>query len=151
MISNYKIDFITKEQTLDLRQRSLRPFLAKSECQYPEDGNTETKHFGLFYNGNIVSIATIFPQSYFEFSSGNPYRLRGMATDSNFRGQGFGSFILMTVFDYLKVKRCDLLWCHARIRATSFYRSNGFLPHAQVFDVPQTGPHQLIYKRIIPK
>lgn len=151
MISNYKIELIRPEQTLELRQKNLKPFLSKEECLNPEDHGVETRHFGLFYNNKIVSVATIFPQAHVDFSCGYPFRLRGMATDLNYRGQGFGSVVLMTIFDYLKEKRCDLLWCNARLKASNFYKSNGFIAHSEVFELPQIGPHRVMYKRIIPK
>lgn len=151
MISNYQIEFISSEQTLELRQKNLKPFLSISECANPEDNLIETKHLGLIYNEKIVSVVTIFPQAHPDFSCGLPYRLRGMASDVNYRGQGFGSVLLMTAFDYLKDKKCDLLWCNARLKAMNFYKNNGFIVHSDIFELPQIGPHRVMYKRIIPR
>lgn len=151
MISDYKIEFIKPAQTLEIRQKNLKPFLSVSECANPEDDGVDTKHFGLIYNNKIISVASVFPQAHVDFSCGLPYRLRGMATETNYRGQGFGSVILMTIFDYLKEKRCDLLWCNARFKAFNFYKCNGFVSHSDIFEIPQIGPHRVMYKRIIPR
>lgn len=151
MISNYKIEFITINKVLELRQKNLKPFLTLAECKNSEDDNVLTKHFGIFYNNNCVSVATVFPESHKDFQCGNPYRLRGMATDSQFRGQGFGSILLMHAFDYLKDIKCDLLWCNARLKALNFYKQNGFHAQSEIFELPQIGPHIVMYKRIIPK
>jgi GNAT superfamily N-acetyltransferase len=151
MISNYKIEFIQPEQTLELRQRNLKPFLSRTECENPEDYWISTKHFGLYYSQKMVAIATVFPQANVEFACGSPFRLRGMATDTNYRGQGFGSVLLMTIFDYLKDQRSDLIWCNARFKALNFYRNNGFQFHGEIFELPDIGPHRIMYKRILPK
>lgn len=151
MISNYKIDLITSEQTLDLRQKVLKPFLSKKECLNPEDLSPITTHFGLFYNEHLISVATIFPASNTNMHCGFPYRLRGMATDIKYQGQGFGGALLMSTIDFLKDKRCDLLWCNARFKAFPFYKSNGFQFSGDMFDLPDIGPHKVMYKRIIGK
>ena len=151
MISNYKIDFITSEQTLELRQKVLKPYLSKKECLNPEDFQATTTHFGLFYNNRLISIATIFPESNKVLHCGFPYRLRGMATDINYQGQGFGGALLMSIIDFLKDKRCDLLWCNARLKAFQFYRANGFQNSGEIFELPDIGPHKVMYKRIIGK
>ena len=151
MISNYKIDLITSDQTLELRQKVLKPFLSRKECANIEDSFPTTKHFGLFYNDRLISTATIFPESNIRLNCGFPYRLRGMATDINYQGQGFGGALLMSIIDFLKEKRCDMLWCNARFKAFQFYKSNGFQFSGEMFDLPDIGPHKLMYKRIIGK
>lgn len=148
MISNYKIDLITSDQTLDLRQKVLKPFLSKKECVNPEDFFTTTTNFGLFYNSRLISIATVFPEANKSLFCGFPYRLRGMATDINYQGQGFGGALLMSIIDFLKDKRCDLLWCNARFKAFPFYTSNGFQFSGEMFELPDIGPHKVMYKRI---
>lgn len=151
MIFNYKIDLITTDQTLDLRQKILKPFLSKRECLNPEDLIPTTKHFGLFYNDKLISVATIFPEAHKDLFCGFPYRLRGMASDLNYQGQGFGGALLMSVIDYLKDKRCDMLWCNARFKAFPFYKSNGFQFSGEMFELPDIGPHKVMYKRILGK
>lgn len=151
MILNYKVEIIKPEQTLNLRQKNLKPFLSPFECVNPEDQWVTTKHFGLFYYDKLVSVVTLFPEANLLLHCGNPYRLRGMATDINYRGQGFGSVLLMSVLDYLKEQRADLIWCNARIRAFDFYKANGFLFSGDLFELPQIGPHKVMYKRIIPR
>lgn len=151
MIFNYKIDLITTEQTLDLRHKILKPFLSKKDCVNPEDFFPTTHHFGLFYNDRLISIATIFPESNKNLNCGFPYRLRGMATGTNYQGQGFGGALLMSVIDFLKDRRCDLLWCNARFKAFPFYKSSGFQFQGEMFELPEIGPHKVMYKRIIGK
>ncbi len=151
MISNYKIELITSDQTLDLRHKVLKPFLSKKECLTPEDFLPTTTHFGLFYNDRLISTASVFPESNIDLHCGFPYRLRGMASDINYQGQGFGGALLMSIIDFLKDKRCDMLWCNARIKAFPFYKSNGFQFSGEMFDLPEIGPHKVMYKRITGK
>lgn len=151
MLVSFRIENISADATLDLRQKVLKPFLSRKECINSEDNLPTTKHFGLFYNDRLAAIATIFPESNVSLDCGYPFRLRGMASDPNFQGQGFGSALLMHIIEYLKEKKCDLLWCNARIRAFTFYQSNGFQFCGDLFELKDIGPHKIMYRRIIAK
>ena len=146
-----EIRFIDADHIKTLRRKVLKPFLTLDECVLPEDLLATTFHLGLFHHQKLVSIATFVQQASPYFASGFPYRLRGMATDESYRGQGLGSQILRFGFHVLKEKRADLLWCNARILAFTFYQAMGFQPHGDLFDIKDIGPHKVMYKIIIPR
>lgn len=146
-----EIKFIKSEETLSLRQKVLRPNYRVQDCVYPEDLLATTFHMGVFHHSKLVSIASFMLESHREFSAGYPYRLRGMATDESYRGQGFGSILLRQGIEILRERKCDLLWCNARIRAFAFYQSIGFEFCGDLFEIPDVGPHKVMYKRIIPR
>lgn len=146
-----EIKIIKAEDTLALRQKVLKPFLRVQDCLEPQDLLVTSFHIGLFHNNKLVSVASFMIQSSPYFEAGLPYRLRGMATDESYRGQGFGAKLLRFGIDLLKDKRCDLLWCNARIRAFGFYQSMSFEFYGDLFEIPDIGPHKVMYKRIIPR
>lgn len=146
-----KIKKISTTETLPLRQKVLKPFLRPEECVNDGDDFSTTCHLGLFHLGQLVSTATFLLESHPDFSAGFPFRLRGMATDSKYQGQGFGKILLNYGVEHLRQKRCDLIWFNARISAFPFYEKLGFLHHGPLFELKNIGPHKVMYKPIIPR
>ncbi len=151
MSVNHKIELISTKQTLPLRQKVLKPFLPADECVNPGDDLPTTYHFGLFYSGKLIAVATFLLEPHPNFSAGFPYRLRGMATEEKYRGQGFGQLLLRYGIEFLREKRCDFVWCNARIKAFPFYEKLSFKFHGPLFDIKDIGPHKVMYKHIIPR
>ncbi len=137
---------IQVEELLPLRHRILKPHLKFSECLLPEDRFPATFHLGIFHFDHLVSVATFMMQPHPDFSAGFPYRLRGMATDDKYRGQGFGALVLQSGVILLKQMHCDFLWFNARISAFGFYQKLGFQNSGPVFDIAGIGPHKVMYK-----
>ncbi len=98
-----------------------------------------------------MTVATFYVEAHHLLHAGNPYRLRGMATDTNFQGQGYGEKVILKAFEVLGSKRCDLLWCNARLRAIPFYTKLGFQAVGEVFEIEGIGPHKVMYKRFNPR
>lgn len=151
MSPQYKIVPITTSQTLPIRKKVLKPFLTPAECINPGDDLVTTYHFGLFHGADLVSVATFLLESHPDFSAGFPYRLRGMATDEKYRGQGFGQKLLTHGVEFLREKRCDFVWFNARIKAFPFYEKLGFDYHGPMFELKDIGPHKVMYKHLIPR
>ena len=141
------VQLITAEQTIDLRSRILRPNQSIEKCSYPEDNFESTFHLGIFHEGRIISNGTFIQQSHDNFVGAKlPYRLRGMATDAHFQKQGFGKQIIEQALVELKKRSCDLLWFNARTSAEGFYTQLKFNAIETVFEIPDIGPHKVMYK-----
>ncbi|MEN0057604.1 MAG: GNAT family N-acetyltransferase [Bdellovibrio sp.] len=149
MSLSYEVKRISAADTLPLRQKVMKPFLTQGQCVNAGDDLATTLHFGLFHENQLITIASFMLESHPDFFAGYPYRLRGMATDQAFQGHGFGQKIVRFAMDYLQQQRCDLIWCNAREKAFPFYESLGFLYQGDFFDIPQIGPHKVMYHRII--
>lgn len=142
------IKFITAEDTLPLRSRVLRNGLAPAECYFEADQLPTTFHLGYFHPDIIpVSILSCQLES-MEGYEGLGYRLRGMATDSDWQGKGLGSHLLQEAITYLTNDlHADYLWCNARRIAYGFYRNMGFqFVSEEEFEIPGIGPHMVAYK-----
>ncbi len=148
---HYRIEQLKYEQVLPLRQKVLRPLLRPEDCVYPEDKEITTFHVGLYYSDQLISVSTMIYQSAKDLNAGCPYRLRGMATEEKYRGQGYGEKVLQAAIDILLSKRCDLVWCNARLKAFSFYERFGFKYQGELFEIPEIGPHKVMYKQLIPR
>ena len=151
MSTEIDIRLITAKDTLPLRHKVLKPFLATDEeCALPGDDLPTTFHMGLFIEGRLLSICTFMHEAHPDLPAENAFRLRGMATDDNYRGQGLGHVLLSHVEDYLREKKkCDFLWFNARIKAFSFYEKLGFSYYGPLFDMKDIGPHKVMYKKLL--
>lgn len=149
MSLQYEVKVISTKETLALRKRVLKPFLNEEECRNPGDDDPTTFHQGLFVRGKLLSISTFLQESHPDFNAGFPYRLRGMATEASYQGQGLGLILLQNGVEYLRQKRCDFIWFNAREKAFLFYQKLGFKTHGPMFDIKDIGPHKVMYKHII--
>lgn len=148
---HHHISKIPTTYTLSLRQKVLKPFLHIDDCVNPGDDAPTTFHLGLFYECKLVTICTFLSEPHAEFNAGNPFRLRGMATDQNYARQGFGQILLQHGVVLLRQQYCDLIWCNARERAFPFYEKMGFRFHGPLFEMDRIGPHKVMYKYLIPR
>lgn len=146
---NISVQHITLEQALPLRMRILRPGQAIENSLYPQDRLSTTLYWGVLANEAVVCTGTFFKDSCSYFpDEKESYRLRGMATDPEFQGQDLGSLLIKTAEQNIKLKGGTLLWCDARDSAISFYEKNGFKTIGDLFSVPGTGPHIVMFKKL---
>tara|TARA_B100000902_G_C27113223_1_gene814726 strand:+ start:70 stop:507 length:438 start_codon:yes stop_codon:yes gene_type:complete len=144
-----KIERVGSETIRTLRHKVLRKNKPFSTTSYNRDKEKDTIHLACVEKNIVVVCATFYPEKTNRIDSKNAYRLRGMATDKNHRRKGYGKKIMEQSFIELTNKKCDLLWCNARIKALEFYKSIGFKTKGEKFNIGDIGDHYYMYKRII--
>lgn len=146
MVAAVKVLRVHVKDTYPIRHKILRPNGPLSDCIFKGDDDELTFHLGAFVDGKLVSVASFYFENQAEFQDLHPhqYRLRGMATLAEHRGQGLSSALLKTAFPLIKQNQCTLLWCNARESAEGFYKQVGFSGHGEIFDLPMIGPHRLM-------
>lgn len=165
----FDIRFVQPEDILRIRQRVLRPNGKLEDCQFPKDYDERGFHLGLYTGEVLISIASFHPEEVpfkipekylstaFPWASsqkeGNKteetlvaFRLRGMATDNPYAGQGWGAKLLREAERYLLAKNCHLLWFNARRVAYPFYSRLGYQFAGDAFDIPGIGEHKQMFK-----
>ncbi len=142
------IKFISTQDTLALRNEVLREGKLKPEdCVFINDDANDTFHLGYFFDGILVCVATFHKQQKDGFL-GEAYQLRGMATQENYRGKGYGNLLINFAIVYCKGKKINYLWCNAREKAFKFYLSLGFEFISNTFEIEGIGPHKVMYLKI---
>ena len=131
-----------------LRHAELRKGQDFSTTSYIEDYEAGTFHMACIVDEKIVTCASYYPEKSIKIKSNRAYRLRGMATDSNFQRKGYASDLIAESFKELKKRDCDMVWCNARLGAVDFYKSVGFKITGDLFDIAEIGPHYYMYKEI---
>lgn len=140
---------ISSEQTYPLRLNVLWPHKNNLlECGLDVDDMEGTFHVGAFKYDEIVSIGTFLIQRNEKFKEEKQYRLRAMASSPSVRGENFGKKVIEFAIQELRYRKVDLLWCDAREIALGFYEKMGFTVVGDFYDVPQIGPHKLMYYKI---
>ena len=94
-----------------LRHSELRKGKDYSTTSYLKDNEKETFHLACLLDDRIVTCATFYPQKTGKIRTENSFRLRGMATDSGFKRQGFGAKLMKESFILLKVSTSSLILC----------------------------------------
>lgn len=141
-----KVLWITPEETYPLRHKILRPNQTIEDCQYPADTEYNTFHLGVFVGDQLISVASFYNENLPDMKSNHQYRLRGMATDPDFRLQRAGTRIIEKAQTIIQNRQADLLWCNARITVSDYYKKLGFYEVGEVFDIYPIGPHQVMAK-----
>ena len=143
------IKVVSAKDIRPLRNLVLRPNLPIETTYYDLDNDIETFHLASIMDNTIISIGTFYPENDIELQTKNGYRLRGMATHPKFRRKSAATKLMKESFVLLKEKKCDVLWCNARLVAVEFYKSLGFKITGKIFDIPSIGPHYKMYKSVI--
>ena len=153
MTTQLKVNIIKvdAEKVRPLRHSELRKGQDFSTTSYLEDYEADTFHMACIVDEKIVTCATFYPEKSTKIKSENAYRLRGMATDSNFQRKGYATDLMKESFEELKKRDCDMVWCNARLVAVDFYKSVGFNIIGEIFDIEAIGPHYYMYKEIYSK
>ena len=143
------IKVVAAKDIRTLRNLVLRPNLPIETTYYDLDKDIGTFHLASIMDNTIISIGTFYPENDIELQTKNGYRLRGMATHPKFRRKSAATKLMKKSFVLLKEKKCDVLWCNARLVAVEFYKSLGFKITGKIFDILSIGPHYKMYKSVI--
>ena len=107
-----EIKQITSSETLPIRHKVMWPNKPIEYVELPNDENA--KHFGLFVNGEVTSIISLFTEN-------NEVQFRKFATLKEFQGLGYGTILLKSIIDLVKKEGIRKLWCNARVEKSKFY------------------------------
>ena len=141
-----QIQEIEYNNTLELRQKYLRPNLNKEECVYPGDIDETTYHLGCYIEESLVGIVSIYKRSNTNISKDTAYQIRALTTEEAFRGKGVASTLLSSAEKKAFVEGAQYVWANARISVKDFYRKSGYRVSDDVFNVEGVGLHVIVCK-----
>jgi predicted GNAT family N-acyltransferase len=147
LITTIHIHEIPASAVYSVRQPVLRPGKPFTECVFEGDASGKTLHLGLFMDENLIGVASFIQNSNPLFKEAEQYQLRGMAVLSEFKGQGFGTSLLIEGEQKLKnLVNHPFLWFNARDNAIGFYEKFGYKTIGEKFDVPGVCKHIIMFK-----
>ena len=142
-----------------LRTAVLRPTWADRLATYPED-ESPAVHVAAFADGQSEpdGVGTVYAEAPPEahrgeippaaYAPGASWRLRGMATSEAARGTGLGRLVLDGCFSVVRDGGGRFLWCNARLGAVPFYERLGLAAVGPEFDIPEIGPHVVMWREV---
>lgn len=143
-----RIQFIKAPDTYVLRLKVLRPGGVEEDVHFANDRLPGAFHLGIHIGEHRIAVGSFYPEAHPSLTGWKQYRLRGMATNPDFQGQGNGGRLLRFALEHLKAQHADLLWCNARIKAIPFYEREGLKTQSEVFEIPGIGAHYVMAKPI---
>ncbi len=143
----FQLREIPAKETWPVRHPVLRRGRPLEDVYMEADEKESTFHLGVFYNGDIVGVASFMEDDHSEFS-GVQSRLRGMAVLPEYRNKGIARLLLNKGEQILKERGRTLLWFNARIIALNFYKNLGYEVASDEFEIPQVGPHYRMKKEL---
>jgi GNAT superfamily N-acetyltransferase len=142
--------------THDLRLRVLRPGQPPERANYAVDAHPGAFHLGAFTaEERLVGVASFYHEAFphdatnphFE-AEANDWRLRGMAVEPAWQGQGIGRALIVAGIEALQEKETNWLWCNARTTAEAFYTALGFNTFGDPFEMAEIGTHYLMARHL---
>jgi ribosomal protein S18 acetylase RimI-like enzyme len=127
--------------TRPLRRAVLRPTSTVDELAAHEPLGAVA--FGvLAADGTLRATGLVGPDG--EDDGRGGWRIRGMATAPEARGQGLGGAVLAAVVAHAEGHGARRIWCNARTPALGLYERAGFRVVSGEFELPEIGPHRVM-------
>lgn len=132
---------VSLAETRLLRQAVLRPHQTVDAMAADEPAGAFAA--GGFDGETLIAVGLVGPD-------GEPdaWRVRGMATAPEARGNGAGSAVLDALVAHAIASGATLVWCNARTPAISLYERAGFRVVSEEFEIPEIGPHFAMERRL---
>ncbi len=140
-----EVRVVEPEVTLPLRRAVLRPHQTLDEVRAGGDGRPGV---AVFDGDRVLACASVRDEPMPGDGRPGDWRLRGMASDPTVRGEGYGAVALEAALDYARQRGATRVWCNARTGALGFYAKYGFTPVGEEFQLPDAGPHYLMWRRV---
>lgn len=140
---------ITASQTYEIRGEILRPGQPEDRRRFSDDDHPKTLHLGAFKDDKLVGVATVQHHPVPGTTDASAWRLRGMATLPEVRGEGYGEKLLLATIGHVAAKGGTIYWCNARTPALGFYKKHGFEPSGEEFTIEESGPHYYMARRMV--
>ncbi|MEX2236214.1 MAG: GNAT family N-acetyltransferase [Dehalococcoidia bacterium] len=139
---------IGADETTPLRLLVLRPGRPREDAIYAQDKVDGAFHAGAFAGDELVGIVSFAPEAYAPTPYVPAVRFRGMAVKPALQKSGVGSALLLWALDHARgLGRYEVVWCHARTPAVSFYGRLGFERIGEEFQ-SDVGPHYLMVRAL---
>ena len=139
---NLRIQNITAQDTLPIRQRMLRQGYALSDCHFDKDLAPSTRHWGAFAKEELVGILSAMENPLETDPGQMAFQFRGMAVIESYQRNGIASKLLIAAEKQLQNEfNPQVFWLNARINAQQLYRHLNYQSLGAVFEIPTVGPH----------
>ncbi|MBS3738833.1 GNAT family N-acetyltransferase [Mesohalobacter halotolerans] len=142
----YKL--VDAKSVLNIRHQVLRKGRPLSTCHFLNDKSSSTYHIAAIYRGEAIGCVSLMQKTHDKIKDSKAYQLRGMAVLNKYQGKKIGKNLLEHAEEHLSSKQVKTIWCNVRIKAISFYKNNQYQQLGDEFNIPEVGPHVLMFKAL---
>lgn len=143
-----KIKEITALETFSVRHPVLRYGKPIESCHFEGDDLPTTTHFGLFNEGQLTAVISMFEANNILFSERKQFQIRGMAVLEQYQKKGFGEVLLKYCENQIKSKMGEIIWFNARETAVGFYEKSEYQKIGAGFEIADIGIHYVLFKKV---
>jgi predicted GNAT family N-acyltransferase len=138
------------KKVVALRKATLHPNGPWELVHYSFDSFEDSFHLAIFDHNSdkVIACGTLLMEDESEEHSSTVARIRGMAVDGAFQGQGLGGVILDGIIEESHKRRVEKIWCNARSKILDFYIRKGFVSLGSEFITAGGVPHYKLVKTI---
>jgi len=145
-----RLEEVSAARTLSLRCAVLRPAMVPDEALFSGGMPEGARHFAAIDGKCIVGVCFIVPASAPFDAAKRAWMLRGMAVEPPLQGQGIGGSLVRHVLALAEEEQVEILWFNARRISVGFYAKLGFHKWGEEFDIPNVGPHLVMFRTLVP-
>ncbi len=139
---------ITPTELYPIRHEILRKGEPFEKCIYANDDAESTCHFGLYEDGVLAGVVSLFETKSTSFNDALQFQIRGMAVLEQHQKKGYGAALVRAVELHLNANHSHYtLWFNARIIAVGFYEKMGFEKIGDQFEIEPIGMHYIMHKK----
>ena len=131
-----------------LRMAVLRPHEPPERRMYAREDDAATLHVAAVGDdGSVLAVGSAMSEPHPRQPHEGDWRVRGMATVAELRGQGLGAIVLERLEREARRRGARRFWCNARSGARCFYERAGYGVEGERFEIDEIGPHYLMSKQ----
>ncbi len=144
------VEVVAAEVVRPLRHAVLRPGWPEAESVYPGDDHPSAAHVAVRAEegGQVLAVGTVLREASPWEPEVPAWRIRGMAAEEQRRSQGLGTLVLEGLIEHVSGQAGGVVWCNARIKASTFYERAGFETRGDTFDLPGIGEHRQMWRLV---
>ncbi len=135
-------------ETYTVRHPVLRKNRPVEDCKFDGDNLKNTFHLGLFYDDELIGVASFIKKNHALLTDKYQYQLRGMAVLDAYQGKKLGNILFRYGEELLQKKDITTLWFNARENAVAFYQKNGCTIIGAPFEIEGIGTHYVMFKKL---
>jgi len=139
---------ISALETYPVRHPVLRNNKPIETCQFNNDDDKTTAHFGLYLKNELKGVVSVYLKNNTLFKTKKQFQIRGMAVLNSYQGYGFGKLLMLEAENYCKNENAEIIWFNARENAIGFYENLGYTISGTSFDIAGIGNHYVMYKQL---
>jgi GNAT superfamily N-acetyltransferase len=144
------VEVVGAEVVRPLRHAVLRSGWPDEESVYPGDDHPSAAHVAVRSGDarDVLAVGTVLSEASPWQPDVPAWRIRGMAAVEQRRGEGLGALVLEALINHVSAHDGGVVWCNARVKASTFYERAGFVTRGGTFDLPGIGEHRQMWRLV---